>query len=252
MKLICTIAIAVLLSTSAWAQPIGYQGKTFIVSAGLGLGSNLPYYSGFASYTDDTAPIGADVGLVLKPIPQVQLEYAVFDEISILLRWQSLPMQVNANLYTEDGDVYTLTQITATGNAFGLGYKSYYTETTAPLSNYFSIMGFVLNSQVEVTEHPDYKGPNAFPEALQNESFEKVSNFGITLGLGLQDIFYDKLTVDYAIELTYLFKSIADEATYSVGDYHFDGNVKPNAFTNQNARTLLFASPMLHVGYLLF
>lgn len=251
MKSICTIAIAVLLSTGAWAQPIGYQGKTFIISAGLGLGSNLPYYSGYVPFTDDSTPPGEDIGIVVKPIPHVQIEYTIFDATSILVRWQSMPLEVNANLYAEDETFYTLTRISAKGNMFGLGYKSYFTQTPAPLSNYFSIMAFMYPSQIEITEHPDYAGINPFPTSLQNTTFDKVTNYGLSLGFGIQDIFFDKLTVDYAIELAYIFKNF-DESTHTFDDLHYEGYNNPNAFTYENARTLLFASPMIHVGYLLF
>lgn len=256
MKNILLIITCACLCVQASAQAIGYQGKTFVVSGGLSIGSNISAVTGLSlNYTDDMVPETQDFPIKLKPFPQLQIEYVVVDNASIILRWQPLSLDVNAALYDENELRKSTAVFSSKGNIFSIGAKGYFTDTPAPLSNYFSLMAFVYTSNLSVSTHPTFADDYPMPDVVLNESFQSNPCLGITLGFGMQDIFYDRLCVDYGIELSYILANPESSFSYTSVDgngYHFDEGRYPSTFTTYNARTFMMATPMIHVGYLLF
>lgn len=252
MRTLLILATLCILRSTSFAQPVGYLGKQCILSGGLGIGSNV--LANFAPdyYIDDLVAEGDEPSFAIKPFFHVQAEVVVLDHFSLFARWQPVHFRVNAGIYEDIYTPYGLSLVTAKGGMTGVGWRWYFTETPAPLTNYFTFSLLYLNYDITVEEHSENFG--VVPEDLLTREHPGGPNYGISAGFGFQNIYYDKLCLDFCMELNYIFQNAAQGFSFPTddSDYSFNELSEPSELVRRNMNVFIVAQPALHVGYLLF
>lgn len=243
----------VIAGASCYAQPIGYQGKTMMLSLGYAPGSNTTaIFNESAEFINDATPDGGTIPFELIHVPRIQFEAVVFDQSSFFIRFNPYNIDVNAEWFDGIQSEYKLASISSKGAMFHIGYKHYYTPTPAPLGVYWGLMLSRYNFKTTLENHPDED--QALPTEMLSYSLQPSGAFGVGAMAGLQSIFKDCITLDLSIELGYLLNNPEESMTFDPEafgtDFYFTNPVYPQTMVMTNARTFFLATPAISVGYL--
>ena len=254
MRIKITIII-LLLGTApvVFSQSIGYQGKKFIAEIGY-LPANTLAAKYFKYSLADDHYSDTEYPILVKHLPRVSIEYALFNSGSLEFKYNPFRVDCNMTYIDNQTNITDLICGETKGNMFSFGYKSYLTPTAAPLGTYFGVSATVFSFTSSFVESDFASGPA--PQGFFDHTFEKDKWIGLFVSYGVQTIFWDKVTLDIALEGGYFFGDPTDYATtepiaaddrYSLVDYY-----TPSYNNLINTRAYFFVVPSLNVGYLLF
>ncbi len=235
------------------AQSVGYQGKKFMVELGYSPLSNLSakYFSYNLAddyYTEENQPI------MFKHIIKLNVEYALFNSGSFVLRYNPFNYTSNINYYSVNDDLTDLIGVESKGHMFSLGYKTYTTATPAPLGTYFGFYVTRYGFSTELVQSEFSR--NNVPDELANYQWEESSTMGISVSYGVKTIFWDKVTMDISLEAGYFLDNSHTSSSFDNellgGDYEISSSLYPQGNTIKNARAFFFAVPTVSFGFLAF